>query len=359
MQRQRNIFDIFPENVDLNQGPSFNGLDMTGSDECNSRLSPTERRLLGNDISGERNKSQNYSSWDVGESSSRPNMQNHVANSNNRSTSFGTQDSRFGERQSDHPRVVGSMIFQNSSSSNVPIDVDLSLEYRGNSSNDGGPSRAHMEASSSRTSNERGTDSSFGNNHGQSSSIVRSQEPTNLERSRRYFDQRSTNSSQRLIQQPPSMHVPGMPRNLLPFPYIGNANSRNGSSSSSGFNQDNPNLSTGRSYINGVNGQSSSRNDGVMIPNLNSTTYDQQLSNDVPPWTLFPYLDTESGGHRGHVRNFPSRSSSNEHVLGSMNQPHHHQPSLRLEVPDDGWQAFGVDIEGRQRLVSEVCVLTI
>ncbi|KAI3774727.1 hypothetical protein L1987_49287 [Smallanthus sonchifolius] len=351
---------MFPETVDLNQGPSFNGLDMAGSDECNSRLSPTERRLLNNDMPGERNKSQSYSSWDVGESSSRPTVQNHVANNNNWSTSFGTHDSRLRERQFEHHRVIGSLNSQNSGSSYVPMEVDLNLEYRGNSSNDGGPSSADMGASYSGTSNERGTGSSFGNNQGQSSLIINSREPTNPENSRRYFDQRSTNSSQRSTQQPPFMHVPGMPRNLLPFPLIGNANSRNGSSSSSGLNQDNRSLATGRSNINinGVNGQSSLRNDTIMLPNLNTTTNDQQISNDVPPWTLFPNLDTEYGGHRGHLRNFPSgpSSSSNENVLasGSRNQPRHHQPSLRLEVPDDEWQALGVDIEGRQRLVSEM-----
>ncbi|KAI7734777.1 hypothetical protein M8C21_010468, partial [Ambrosia artemisiifolia] len=263
----------------------------------------------------------------------------------------------FRERQFDHQRAVGALNSQNAGSGKIPMDVDLNLEYRGTSSNDGGPSRADVEASSSGTSNERGTSGSFGNNPGQSSLIVNSREPTVRESSHRHFYQGSTNSSQRSTQQPPSMPVPGMPRNLLPFPFISNVNSRNGSSSSSGFNQDNS--SSGRSNISGVNGQSSSRNATVMLPNLNSTTNDHQISNDIPPWTLFPYLETESGGHRGPFRNFPSgpsSSSSEENVFssGSRNQPRHHQPSLRLEVFDDEWQALGVDLEGRNRLVSEV-----
>ncbi|KAK9071144.1 hypothetical protein SSX86_009712 [Deinandra increscens subsp. villosa] len=359
MRRQRDIFDMYPEALDLNQGPSFNGLDLNGSDDCNSRLSPTERRLLSNDISGDRNKPQSYGGWDVGESSSRPNVQNHGANNNNnRSTSFGTRDSRFRERQFDHQRVVGSLNLQNYGSNNIPMDVDLNLEYRGNINYDGGPSGADVEASSSWTSNERGSGSFFGINQGQSSSNVGSLEPTNLESSHRYFDQRSTNSSQQSTQHPPLLHVPGMSRNLLPFPYIGTANSRNGSSSSSGFNQDIWSLGNGRSNINGVNGQSSSRNGAHMLPNLNSPTSDQQTSNDVPPWSLFPYLETESGGRRGHFRNFPSgpSSSSDESLLafGGRNQPRHHQPSLRLEVPDVEWQDLGADIEGRHRLLSEM-----
>ncbi|KAL8234717.1 hypothetical protein R6Q59_020817 [Mikania micrantha] len=347
MQRQKNILGMFPETVDLNQGPSFNGLDMTGSDEYNSRLSPTERRLLGNDVSNERNKPQSFSSWDVGESSSRPNIQNHAANNNNNNWST----------HNNH-RVVGSLIFQNSVSNNVPMDVDLNLEYRGNGSNDDGPSSADVAASSSGTPNEHVSGSSFSNNQGQSSRMANSREPTNHESSRRNIDQRSTNSSQRSTQQPPLMHVPGMPRNLLPFPLIGNANSRNGSSSSSVLHQDNRSVGTMRSNSNGVNGQSGSRNDTIMIPNLNSPTNDLQISDDVPPWTLFPYLETESIAHRGHFRNFPSgpSSSSNENVRssGSRSQPHHHQPSLRLEVPDDEWRAVFADIEGRQRLVSEM-----
>ncbi|KAJ0880176.1 putative transcription factor C2H2 family [Helianthus annuus] len=293
MQRQRNIFDIFPENMDLNQGPSYNGLD----DECNSRISPNERRLLSNEISGEKS----YSSWDVGESSSRP-----------------------------------SLNLQNAGSDDIPVDVDLNLEYR----DDGGPVRGI----------------SLGNNQSQSSAIVNSREPTVRESAVRYINREPNSYSQRSTQQPPSMPVPGMPRNLLPFPFIGTGNSRNGSSSSLGVNQDNSSLVTGRSNINGVNGQYRTiMNDGNVLPNLNATTDDQQISNDTPPWGPFPYLETESGGHRGHFRNFPS-GPSDENVLlsGSRNQPRDRQPNLRLEVFDDEWQAFGGDLEGRHRLVSEV-----
>ncbi|KAJ0697293.1 putative transcription factor C2H2 family [Helianthus annuus] len=331
MQRQRNIFDIFPENMDLNQGPSYNGLD----DECNSRISPNERRLLSNEISGEKS----YSSWDVGESSSRPNAQNHAANNNNnnnRSTSLGTHDSRVRERQFDLSRAGSSLNLQNAGSDDIPVDVDLNLEYR----DDGGPVRGI----------------SLGNNQSQSSAIVNSREPTVRESAVRYINREPNSYSQRSTQQPPSMPVPGMPRNLLPFPFIGTGNSRNGSSSSSGVNQDNSSLVTGRSNINGVNGQYRTiMNDGNILPNLNATTDDQQISNDIPPWSPFPYLETESGGHRGHFRNFPS-GPSDENVLlsGSRNQPRDRQPNLRLEVFDDEWQAFGGDLEGRHRLVSEV-----
>lgn len=351
MQRERNVFGRF-RSVDLNQCPAYNGFDTAGSEEHNSRVSPNERRLFGIEISGEKS----FSSWDGGESSSRPNVQNHAANNNNnRPTSFGTHDSRFRERQFDHPRI------------------DLNEECEVYSSNDGGPNRADVEASSSssRTSNERVTSGSFGNNQGQPSLVINSREPTVREIVHRSFYHGSTNSSQRSTQQPPSMHVPGIPRHLLPFPFAGTANSRNGSSSSSGFNQSS--LVNGRSNIIGGNGQSSSRNHNYNIPNLNALPNDQQIPNipGIPPLNPFPYLETESGGHRGHFRNFPSgpSSSSDENMLssGSRNPPRRHQPSLRLVIndndddenddddnDDDEWQAFVGDLDGRHRLVSEV-----
>lgn len=354
MRRQRNIFDTFPETVDLNQGPNFNGLDLNESDECNSRLSPTERRLISNDLSGDLNKSQGFSSWDVGESSSsRSNVQDHVAN--NWSSSFGTHDSRFiRERQFDHQIPVVPLNMQNS---HIPMDVDLNVEYGVNSSNDG-PGNADMEASSSGTSNERGTNS----NIGLFSPMANSREPI------------IPDSSHRSNQQPPIMQVPGLPRNLLPFPWVGTGgSSRIGSSSSLGFPRENRNLvqdSPNWSLGNGAGGssstnnggnhpQSSSRNENIWMPNLNSTTREQQRSSDFPPWTLFPSSESESGGHRGHFRHFPPGPSSTPEENGGPSQLRN-QPFLRsLEVPDDEWHAFGADIEGRHRLVSEVCTLTI
>lgn len=375
MRRQRNIFDTFPETVDLNQGPNFNGLDMNESDEYNSRLSPTERRLINNDLSGDHHKSPSFSSWDVGESSSRSNVQEQVANSNNWSSSFGTHDSRFKDRQYDHQiPTVGSLNMQSSGSNHLPMDVDLNLEYGGNSGNDGhGFGSADMAAASSLDNgNERGPGGSFVYG-GQSSPMIISREPIHLESSQRYFDQRSTNATQRSNQQqpPPLTHVPGMPRNLFPFPWSGNnVNSRNGSSSNSSRGnrnvvQDPTNwsLNSGRSNINGGNGLSSGlRNDTNRLPNLNATTHDQPRSTEYPPWTLFPSSEAESGGgHRGHFRPFPSVPSptSEENVVLSggsgSGQTRHHPPILRsLEVHDDDWRVFAGDIEGRHILVSEM-----
>ncbi|XP_071691736.1 E3 ubiquitin-protein ligase MBR2-like [Rutidosis leptorrhynchoides] len=366
MRRQRNMFDKFPETVDLNEGPTFNGFDTGESDECNSRLSPTERRhmLSNNDVSGDhQRKSQSVSRWDVGESSSRPNVQHQTPNNNNWSSSY---DSRFQHQQFDHQLPVGPLNLQNSSSNHTPMDVDLNVEYGGNNSSNDGPSIAASVTNSFGTTNYFVT-----NNRGLSSPMVNPRDPHNVESSQRYVDQMP--SHHRSNQQTPLMHhVPGiMPRNPVPFPWAGsNANSRNGSSSSSVFSRHNNNNnisinnnrnsvidSSNWSLVPGgpsVNGSSSSgsRNDTLWMPDHNSTT--QQRSADYyNSWTLFPSTETDSGGHFRHLNHFPSGSSSStseENVI----PPRHHQPPPRpLVVPDDNWNVdWQVDVEGRHMLVS-------
>ncbi|KVH93293.1 Zinc finger, RING/FYVE/PHD-type, partial [Cynara cardunculus var. scolymus] len=169
------------------------------------------------------------------------------------------------------------------------------------------------------------------------------------------------------------------PRNVLPFPWGDNVNSRNGSSSSSelppesgsrnneqhrNLVQDSANwsLASGRASTSGANAASGSHpSNAVWMPHFNSTTQGQQRLPEFSPWTLFPSSEAESVGHRGRFSPFPMGSSSNseENVLSSgvNSQGRHHRPFLRpaplMEVPNDEWQAFTADIEGRHRLVSE------
>ncbi|XP_076949088.1 uncharacterized protein LOC143621610 [Bidens hawaiensis] len=291
MERSRNV--IFPEVVDLNQGLNFDDLDMTVSDEW--RFAPTERRASSNEITGEKS----YGSWDVGESSSRPSVQNNAANNNGNNS--------------------------NNRTDVIPMDMELRM--------DSGISRARVAGGL------------FGSNQGQSSVIVNAQEPTN---------QRSTNSSQRSPQ--------ALAFNENPFAFLYGASQ------------------TARSNVNRVNVRSSLRNGNIMLPNLNATTNDEQVSNLMIPnlntpaveelvptgminnmnpitnedqvfndphrWDLFPGLENESGARRRHFRHFPSRPSS------SRNPPRHHQPPLRLEIPDE--DVLGDDIDGRLRCLSEV-----
>ncbi|XP_071715922.1 uncharacterized protein [Rutidosis leptorrhynchoides] len=331
MRRQRNMFDKFPETVDLNEGPTFNGFDTGESDGCNIRSSPTERSLLTNDVSSDHRKSHSTSRRDIGESSSRPNVQDQTPN-NNWSPSHNVHDLRFLRQQFDHQPLN----LQISSSDPTPMDVDLNVEYGddNNSSNDG-LSIADVDTHY------------FGTNRGLSSPMVNlnSRDPLNPESSQRYYDQMS--GQHRSNPQPPSMRVPVMPRNPVPFP-------------SSGFSRDN-NRNSGQDFTNWTLGgpsfnagsSSSSRNETLSMPDLNSTSQ-QRLGDNHPPWTLFPSTESDSQGHLGHFRHLHrfslgSSSSTSDEIVPL---PRHHQPLIRpLEVPDDDWQ---VGTGGRNALVSEM-----
>lgn len=206
-----------------------------------------------------------------------------------------------------------------------------------------------------------------------------------------------------MTPQPPLMHVPSMARNAPHFPWGSDIGSRSGGLSSSAVlplergseanfrsllrhnalyhnfvppsesrnlvqDPTNWSLATGS----GGGGPSSSRNAGgsgisrpfsaAWTPQHNPTMPSQQRSSDFPPWTLFPSAEVESGSQRGHFPPFPVGSSStseDNHVsAGIPSQRHHHQPfsrsALLMEVPGDDWHTLSADIEGRQRLVSEI-----
>ncbi|KAL8205170.1 hypothetical protein R6Q57_008721 [Mikania cordata] len=188
-------------------------------------------------------------------------------------------------------------------------------------------------------------------------------------------------------QQPPLLHVPDIPRNTHYFPWGNTTGSRSGGSSSLLRNNvqyhnfvppsESRNLvqdPTNWSLATGSGGApSSSRNgggsgghrsfNGLWTPQRNNhTPPSQQRSTELPPWTLFPSAEVESGGQRGHhSSSFPSGSSSSDgnHIpSGVSSQRHHYQPfsraALLMEVPGDDWRALAADIEGRQRLVSEI-----
>ncbi|GFZ19587.1 RING/U-box superfamily protein [Actinidia rufa] len=205
------------------------------------------------------------------------------------------------------------------------------------------------------------------------------------------------------------MHIPDLSRNMLPFPWIGPLNSRAGGSSSSillsgdrggslrddtnfgsalrnsmehpmfvpptemtNLAQDpnNWNLSTGNTSTSASVPSSSQFGPSssirpfltAWIPHHNPPAQNQQQLPEFAPWTLFPSVDSESGGQRGHFPPLRSGPSSEETTRSSgANNRAHHPPytrsALLAEVPDDdvnGWRALAADIEGRHRLVSEI-----
>lgn len=107
----------------------------------------------------------------------------------------------------------------------------------------------------------------------------------------------------------------------------------------------------------------------------NSSTNNQQRFLEFAPWSLFPSADSEPGGHNGHFPPLSSGASSSSQEApmpvstGSSSQIHH-QPHRRsafvIERQGDdvlgmprSLHALATDIDGRHRLISEVCVLNI
>ncbi|PWA87156.1 Zinc finger, RING/FYVE/PHD-type [Artemisia annua] len=208
----------------------------------------------------------------------------------------------------------------------------------------------------------------------------------------------SNNSSN---PQPPLMPVPTLPRNAPHFLWGNNIGSRTGSSSNSqalplergseanfrsmlrnnmqyhsfvppsetrNVVQDPTNwsLTTGNASSNGGVASSSSRNGsgsgGSRSFNPVWATPSQQRSSELPPWTLFPSADPESGSHRGQFPPFPGGSSTSEdnHISsGTSSQQHQYPPfsrsGLLMEAPGDDWDAIATDMEGMRRMVSRVC----
>ncbi|GJZ86401.1 E3 ubiquitin protein ligase MBR2-like protein [Tanacetum coccineum] len=162
MQRRRSAFEPFPETVDLNQGSNSNSMDE--SDDW-SILSPTERRLLNNDLSNElnfgcvnvntnsRNSIRSLSGWDVGESSSRGSIQDHVNNDGLKTEpnwlTSGTRDLGLSEKQqveslTSYPHdsfiaghvAMGPSNLQSSESNRIPMNVNLNIGYEDSNSDD-------------------------------------------------------------------------------------------------------------------------------------------------------------------------------------------------------------------------------
>ncbi|KAL6956505.1 RING-type E3 ubiquitin transferase [Sarracenia purpurea var. burkii] len=193
-------------------------------------------------------------------------------------------------------------------------------------------------------------------------------------------------SSNSLPNQPHSMHnIPGLSRNMSPFPWNGSLNSRIGGSSSSvmvsgdrgaplreeenfrrtsGNSIEHPmllptemrnlvqdpnnwNITTGNTDTSAsmasssriISNSSLRPFPSAWISNHDPPIQNQQRLSEFAPWTLFPSVESVSGGQRDRFS--PSRSglSSEE---------------TRMSSGANRWRALAADIEGRQRLVSEI-----
>ncbi|XP_024980398.1 E3 ubiquitin-protein ligase MBR2-like isoform X2 [Cynara cardunculus var. scolymus] len=401
MQGRRGIFDTFPETVDLNQGPNSNSRGINESDECNNSLSPTERRLLSDDLSdlnlGYGGNNSNDGGHRMGfmnlyKSGSSEMEASSSSNGIGTSSECGTEAS-FGNWGLSCKRKAlegtSGEFFGSGSSSYFPETENIVWHTRPN----GNSGSSSLSASSSMLNSQEHINSITGVGVRDSSSFTISQAGnpgrfsnggSSHQSSRRFLHNEFLDqTSKRPISMSANPNHPlnlQPPRNVLPFPWGDNVNSRNGSSSSSelppesgsrnneqhrNLVQDSANwsLASGRASTSGANAASGSHpSNAVWMPHFNSTTQGQQRLPEFSPWTLFPSSEAESVGHRGRFSPFPMGSSSNseENVLSSgvNSQGRHHRPFLRpaplMEVPNDEWQAFTADIEGRHRLVSEM-----
>lgn len=215
--------------------------------------------------------------------------------------------------------------------------------------------------------------------------------------------------------QPHAMHVSTLSRNTHPFLWNGASSSRVGNFSSSFMsgdrgaalredgnfrsiprnNADHPMLGSSAEMRNMVQdpaswslatgsasggGPSTSQlgsssnihplSSSVWMPYPNSSTNGQQRLSEFAPWALFPSSDSESGGHSGHfppLSSGPSASSQEAPMPSGSSDQAYHQTLRRpphlveRQVTDvlgmpRSLQAIAADIEGRHRLISEVCI---
>jgi hypothetical protein len=210
-------------------------------------------------------------------------------------------------------------------------------------------------------------------------------------------------------------HIPGLSGNVHPFHWNGASNSRVGSVSSS-FNSgergvsrnlrsvsrnnaEHPMFAPASDVRNSANdptswslatgnignsggvpstsriGSSSSihtLSNPTWLPRQNPPAQNQQRIAESP-WSLFSSVDSEYGGRSGHFTSLPpgpSTSSQDTVMSSGPNSQGHHQQYPRsaffmerqsddvLGIPHS-LRALAVDIEGRRRLISEVCILII
>lgn len=238
--------------------------------------------------------------------------------------------------------------------------------------------------------------------------------PSNLSSAGRSTTVAATNSGGPQSQSP-AMHMSGSSGNMLPFPWNGASSSRVGISGSlmSGYrgaelreeassrsiprnNVEHPmfvavtdtrnsaqdptgwsltpgNLSTsvGAPSSSRISSSSSihSLTNPSWIPLNNTPTENHQRIAEFTPWSLFPSIDSQPGGHN-HYNSIPSGPSASSQDSANSSGPNNQgrqQPNPRsaflldrqgddvLNMPHS-LRALAADIDGRRRLISEVCV---
>lgn len=108
------------------------------------------------------------------------------------------------------------------------------------------------------------------------------------------------------------------------------------------------------------------------LPHHNSPPHDHQRISEFAPWSLFPSVDSQPRGRTGHLNPLPlgPSSPSQDTIMSSGPNNQGHRQHLRsgflgerqgddvLNMPHS-LRTLAADIEGRRRLISEVCFLVI
>lgn len=98
------------------------------------------------------------------------------------------------------------------------------------------------------------------------------------------------------------------------------------------------------------------------VPHQSPTTAHNQQRSQHSSWSLFPPAEAEPGSQRGHFSSITSGPSSSEEAamsMGSSSDTHNQPYSLSNLMEGIGdfsrWRALAAGIEGRHRILSEVC----
>ncbi|XWS39937.1 hypothetical protein CRYUN_Cryun18bG0097300 [Craigia yunnanensis] len=182
----------------------------------------------------------------------------------------------------------------------------------------------------------------------------------------------SINSGERAAALREEPNIRNIPRNNIEHPmFVPATEMRNVAQDPTGWSLASGNISTsGGIPYSSRPGPSSSIHPlptSAWIPH-NPPMHNQQRLSEFTPWSLFPPIDSESGGHSGHfppLSSGPSVSLQETVVPSGSNNQGNNQPYPRsafiLERQGDdvlgmahSLRALAADIEGRHRLISEI-----
>ncbi|XWS62924.1 hypothetical protein CRYUN_Cryun06bG0052100 [Craigia yunnanensis] len=182
----------------------------------------------------------------------------------------------------------------------------------------------------------------------------------------------SINSGERAASLREEPNLRNIPRNNAEHPmFVPATEMRNVAEDPTGWSLASGNISTSGGIPSNRPGPSSTIHPlptPAWIPPHNPPIHNQQRLSEFAHWSLFPPIDSESGGHSGHfppLSSGPSASLQETAVQSGSNSQGNNQPYPRsafiLERQGDdvlgmphSLRALAADIEGRHRLISEI-----